>query len=92
MTLLAQCITRGRLAKSALPLTGVFYSSRRFNTDKKISFTSDDVNGSDLKHPYWESSGPDDFGLMDELQEFGGDIDFDLPEGDKEILKNEWTK
>ena len=78
---------------SAAPVTALFANSQRWNSDKKnTSFGKDDVDGNALKHPYWESSGPDDFGLLDELQEFGDDIDFDLSEEDKEFLKNEWKK
>ncbi|KNH05596.1 fatty acid elongase [Perkinsela sp. CCAP 1560/4] len=65
----------------------IYTLSQRYESDKNVK-----NNGDDLKHPYWESSGPDDFGLMDELQEFGDDIDFDLPEEDKEFLKREWRK
>ena len=73
----------------------LFALNKRFNSDGKdkgVGFDKDNVDGGALNHPYWESAGPDDFGLLDELQEFGDDIDFDLSEEDKEFLKNEWKK
>mmetsp|Transcript_6404 Transcript_6404/g.9678 ORF Transcript_6404/g.9678 Transcript_6404/m.9678 type:complete len:91 (-) Transcript_6404:49-321(-) len=65
----------------------VYAVSQRCESDKKPTKPNNEE-----KHPYWASTGPDDFGFLDELQEFGDDIDFDLPDEDKEFLKNEWKK
>mmetsp|Transcript_22935 Transcript_22935/g.35694 ORF Transcript_22935/g.35694 Transcript_22935/m.35694 type:complete len:98 (-) Transcript_22935:30-323(-) len=72
--------------------TRLFKASSRCNSDKELGFSADDIDGSHLRHPYWESSGPDDFGFMDELSEFSEDNDFSLSQDDRNVLKNEWKK